>query len=219
MKCLICEGTGEIHEIEQRHYGYCSGCQFWWLSPSQRLSFAEEQSRYLLHEYSYSDKGYREFVGSLLKAIARDHPNAAFGLDYGCGREPVLLTWLQERGYKMKGYDAFFFPIRPTQKREFDFVVCCETVEHFHKPVEEFHYIGELIGQTGILYVQTQLWNPQMDFSKWYYRRDPTHVCFYSIRTMEILAQEIGMEFIDRPGPQVIRFKRSSHTHTDTFNF
>eukprot|EP01107_Rhizomastix_libera_P007396 TRINITY_DN2205_c0_g1_i2.p1 TRINITY_DN2205_c0_g1~~TRINITY_DN2205_c0_g1_i2.p1 ORF type:complete len:114 (-),score=12.08 TRINITY_DN2205_c0_g1_i2:96-437(-) len=88
-------------------------------------------------------------------------------------------------------YDPYFFPNRDVLTRTYDFITLTEVAEHFYHPYEEFSFLGSLLSSGGILVVMTSfLPNTKgFDFADWYYRRDPTHVVFYTEKTMKDIAK------------------------------
>ena len=73
---------------------------------------------------------------------------------------------------------------------QYDFITCTEAAEHFYDPGKEFQLLANLLRPKGWLGLMTKLYSDEIDFTSWYYRRDPTHVCFYQRETMAWLAQK-----------------------------
>jgi hypothetical protein len=63
---------------------------------------------------------------------------------------------------------------------KYDYIACCEVVEHFYDPFREFKKLKDLLNPGGKLYCMTELYDQNTDFRAWYYKNDPTHVFFYS---------------------------------------
>ncbi len=192
MNCPICREISISEFVDGVEYGFCGQCEHWWLLPEFRLSPEQERSRYLLHEYIDSDEGYRKFVTPLMQWVDRHIEKGELGLDYGCGRVPVLKNWLSEMGYEMRAYDPFFAKDSSCLALKYRFIVCCEVVEHAYDPLLLFKELHSHLIPGGSLVVQTHFWNNAIDFSSWYYRRDPTHVSFYSQTAMNKIAELAG---------------------------
>jgi hypothetical protein len=47
-----------------------------------------------------------------------------------------------------------------------------------------------MLEDNGILAIMTSFLSNIEDFENWYYRRDPTHVVFYSEKTFEVIADQ-----------------------------
>ena len=156
------------------------------------LNPLEERKRYLLHENDPDDEGYRAWLSNLLDEITTILAPGAEGLDYGCGDPPVLVMMLRERGFRAEGWDLYFSPDCAPLDREYDFVTCSETAEHFRRPLLEFERFDRLLRPGGILGIMTQMLDDWDDFDTWHYRFYSTHICYYSPRTMRWLAKRFG---------------------------
>ena len=75
---------------------------------------------------------------------------------------------------------------------QLDYIVCSETAEHFYDPHKEFTLLSSLLKTGGTLAVMTFRPNEKTDWSKWWYRTDPTHVNFYKDATFTYMAQNYG---------------------------
>ena len=206
--CPLCNGTEPRHlQIpEPSIYFACPACDLHFLHPDQRLSADKERSRYLLHENSLTDIGYQIFVKPLFDEIVRHFPRTSIGLDFGSGHSPVLAELLKQRGYSIQLYDPFFCPNPGALDHKYDFVVACEVAEHFFEPASEFIRLRRLVKDGGSLFLMTLLVEPQkQDFTSWYYRKDPTHVVFYSANTIRWIAQRFGFSQFEIVNRRVVR--------------
>ena len=129
----------------------------------------------------------------------------ARGLDFGCGPAPVLASLLTNAGYPCAAYDPLFAPDAALLDERYDFVACSEVVEHVHDPAGVFARFGRLLGRGGLLGVMTRFHDIDTPFATWWYRRDPTHVCFYAEATMRWIAAGRGWE-VSFPRPDVALF-------------
>ncbi len=154
----------------------------------------EERKRYLLHENDPGAPGYRAFLMSFVNRLAPLLAPGAEGLDYGSGPVPALVGLLAEAGFRVTGYDPFFQPDAGALARKYDFITCVETAEHFHRPGEEFARLASLMRAGARLGVKTLRLDDWREFARWHYHRDPTHVAFYSEKTMRHLAARFGWE-------------------------
>ena len=173
-------------------YRTCPDCEAVFLRPELFLSPEEERERYLLHENAPDDPGYREFLSRLAGPLLKRLPAGQEGLDYGCGPGPALARLIEEAGHRVRLYDPFFHRDPAVLEREYDFITCTETAEHFHAPAEEFARLDALLKLGGLLGVMTAFRPAEQDFSSWHYRRDPTHVVFYRETTFHRLADRFG---------------------------
>ena len=179
-------------EVESTQYGHCVDCDLISLDPSRRPLPLDEVMRYTMHHNTGDDEGYRRFLGRLAGPVRARLTAGAEGLDYGCGPWPVLAEMLTEAGHPTAAYDPVFHPHQELLLSRYDFVVCSEVVEHFHDPARDFASMGRLVTGRGLLGVMTRFHRPDIPFATWWYRRDRTHVCFYSERTMRWIAARHG---------------------------
>lgn len=191
MKCILC-GGGEtaVFFTEPKlglNYYRCAGCDLRFLDPVRRLAPETEKGRYETHENSVEDLRYQAFQMPMIDLIEK-HPGAKHVLDFGCGAGPVIRHLLEPKGFAVALYDPFFYPDKTVLDQTYDFVAASEVAEHLYDPAAEFALLRSLIKPGGRLGVMTVQPDEQTDFATWYYRRDPTHVSFYSRRTLSWIA-------------------------------
>ena len=112
------------------------------------------------------------------------------GLDYGCGHGPVLAQMLKLDGLKVDLYDPFFYPNKEIFNKKYNFITCTEVVEHFFDPYKQFNNLDKLLKKNAWLAIMTTFYQQNIAFKNWYYRRDPTHVIFYSEETFRFIANK-----------------------------
>lgn len=174
-------------------YFRCPCCELTFLHPQQLPAPDAERAHYDLHENDPDDPGYRSFLDRLAAPLCERLNRGSEGLDFGCGPGPALARMLAERGHHMTIYDPLFAPDTSVLDRQYDFVTCTEVVEHFHQPAKEFALLFSLIRPGGVLAIMTSMLHDGIDFQRWHYRRDPTHVCFYRQQTFFWLARHHGL--------------------------
>lgn len=163
---------------------YCSSC-FSISQEAQNLSEEEEIKHYLNHKNDIYDIDYQNFVSPIVNEVLKNHTKNEKGLDFGSGKNSVIKKMLADKGFSQEIYDLYFAQNKAVLPVKYDFVTCCEVVEHFKNPFEEFSLLKNLLKPNGSLYIMTELYIEGTDFNKWYYKNDPTHVFFYSERTFE----------------------------------
>jgi hypothetical protein len=191
LNCPLCLQEGITPSLVENRYAECPCCALRFLSPEFHLNESEEKERYLLHTDDVNDKGYEQYLWSLYEAISQRLTIPSQGLDYGCGRASVLGRMLEEKGHSLTLYDPFFKPNTNALKRNYDFVFATEVIEHFFHPALEFQRLRALTKPGGFLGIMTRLCDGE-DFENWFYRRDPTHVSFFSQRTFNWIAKNLG---------------------------
>lgn len=210
MKCPLCLTDNTItltFSDGSQRYCHCCQCDFRFLKPQYFLTAEAEKSRYLLHENDVHDPSYQKFVSPLIEEIQSLFPNSAQGLDFGAGTGPILYETLKAKGYKMNLYDPFFWPQNESLKERYDFIVASEVVEHFYDPAKEFGLLRSLLSSGGVLAIMTLIVSSDLDFENWFYRRDPTHVSFYSEKTLMWLARQCDFSECRVSNPRVAVFR------------
>jgi len=157
--------------------------------PASLPDALSEWRHYQTHDNRAADPGYRRFLSQLARPLAARLTAGARGLDYGAGADSALPGLLAGTGLELRPWDPLYHPDRTALAQRYDFITCTEAAEHFHHPRREFDRIAALLRPGAWLGLMTELWLEQGRFSDWYYRRDPTHVCFYTPRTLEWLAE------------------------------
>ncbi|GJL79558.1 MAG: hypothetical protein NPINA01_25470 [Nitrospinaceae bacterium] len=186
---------------DKREYWVCSVCRLIFVPENHFLPEKEEVEHYLKHENSLENQGYVQMFQEKIQVIQNICPNIHSVLDYGCGYEPVLKTLLIREGCEVEGYDPHFFPDADLSK-PFDLIISTETFEHFQHPGKEIRSLIPLLNPGGYLAVMTRLVpkknNPPSleSFDNWYYKRDPTHIAFYSSETFAWMAHTFGMQIV-----------------------
>lgn len=175
------------------------------LHQSQLPDAVAEEARYRLHNNDVNDKDYQNFVSPITGAIKACFPPTSAGLDYGCGPGPVAAVQLRMAGYSVQLYDPFFENHPLALEQTYDFIICCEVMEHFHEPGGQFELLYRLLNPGGNLYCKTSLLPRDISFGDWYYRNDPTHVFFYTPETLEWIKENFGFKDL-RIAPKLITF-------------
>jgi len=200
MNCLLCDSsrTKKINiDLEDKYYFNCCECELIFLSPEFRLTSEEEKKRYEEHNNDVNDKRYQLFVSPLVEEIKKKYLPSSLGLDFGAGTGPVIAYLLNKEGYKVNLYDPFFHNEKEVLNEKYDYIVSCEVIEHFFFPKLEFIKFRELLNNRGTLFLNTQIYSIDNDFNSWWYRKDPTHVTFYTQRTIEWIKNKFNFENLE----------------------
>lgn len=184
-KCPLCDNQGILFFQDDKHTFYeCTNCKGIFRDHQQLLDLNAERERYLTHISNINDSGYYKFVSPIIKEVKTHFSKGISGLDYGCGHTPVLSEHLKREHYKMAIYDPVFFKEASVLKKKYEFIVCCEVMEHFYDPFFEFKQLYELLRPNGKLICKTHLYENKIAFDKWYYKNDPSHVFIYQVKTL-----------------------------------
>lgn len=211
--CKICgSGTREIiHEKTAVRYHCCPVCEFISMDESFLLTAEEEKRRYDAHENSLEDPSYVEYFRRFIDAAIRDNcRSGGRGLDFGSGPSPVLATLLErDYGFVMDIHDPFYAPGKPFLGKTYDLVTCTEVVEHLRDPMGYFRVFEGLLEEDGLLAIMTSF-HPKDDevFLNWHYRRDASHISFYTLKTMQRIALEVGLRIVYTDGERYTAFRK-----------
>lgn len=215
MTCPLCGSpSARFAAGEDRSYRHCPCCGLIFVPRAFFISREEEVRRYLEHNNSLDNAGYVAMFEKKIALLDTACPRAATVLDYGCGYEPVLKILLERRGYRADVYDENFFPGNPPRPA-YDLVISTETFEHFKTPAKEIEKILSLLAPAGHLAVMTRFYPANADgplredFERWYYKRDPTHIVFYSAKTFSWMARHFGLGIVYNNGEDFVVLQKS----------
>ena len=189
-RCPLCQHIGT--PFEDGAFLQCPECLGLFRPPDAWPSAHEEKARYEEHNNDVHDKRYQTFVSPIVDAVRHHHGPQDAGLDFGSGTAPVIAHVLGQEGYNVACYDPFFAPYPALLDKTYDYIVCCEVIEHFHDPAAEFARLRRLLRSGGRLYCMTMLHDDGIDFQNWHYRRDPTHVFIYRRETLRWIGARYG---------------------------
>lgn len=191
LNCPLCNGESpHFGKFSRRDFFECSHCKSIFSDPSKHLDPEQEVARYLTHNNDVEDPGYRTFVSPIVEHVLSKYTSQHIGLDFGAGSGPVISKMLNEKGYSIDQYDPFFFNNVEVFYKNYDYIICCEVIEHFYQPRKEFDQLRNMLNPGGELICMTDMYTDGIDFEKWYYKNDPTHVFFYNPKTVEIIQSE-----------------------------
>lgn len=198
MDCILCAAkTGKFWKSKKREFVRCTNCGGIQLLPEYYVAEDIEKQRYLSHNNDVEDPRYQEFVSPITSRVLSDFSVKNTGLDYGCGTGPVATTELEKEGFSIALYDPYFYPDKSVLKNTYDFIICCEVMEHFYDPAGEFRELSQSLNPGGKLYCKTSIYSEDLDFDNWYYKNDPTHVFFYTRKSLEWIRDNLGFSVLE----------------------
>jgi len=216
MNCPLCQNSAELFTTgENREYQLCDFCGLIFVPPQFHIEIESEIKRYQEHENSLDNEGYVAMFMKKVSLIKKHCPQIKNALDFGCGYEPVLKILLEREGLKTEAYDSIFFPGLPKSK-SFDLVISTETFEHLKNPFQDIKWATNHVAPSGFLAVMTHFYpleegKPSEEkFSKWYYKRDPTHIVFYSSKSFHWIADKMGLQIILNNQFDFVLFQKSA---------
>ena len=67
--------------------------------------------------------------------------------------------------------------------------------------------LNKILKKDGWLGIMTNFYDENIDFASWYYRKDPTHVAFYSKETFRNIASTMSWT-LEFPDNNIVLFKK-----------
>ncbi len=182
--CWLCNCDGVlIEEVFEPKYFQCPNCDLIFIDDDFILNQKQEKERYSIHNNSLDNLGYVKMLNNfIVEAVAPFTNKLDSGLEFGCGPGPVLSQLLSSMGIKMDIYDPYFFNDKSFESKKYDLITSTEVLEHVRNPKEVLDVLVSILNKNGILSIMT-LFHDNCDFKTWWYRRDSTHICFYSSKT------------------------------------
>lgn len=217
MDCILCHSaeaaTFKVEKKPERSYFHCMHCDLIFLNPAERLNVDQEKARYDLHT-TEDMQGHQAFLAPLVNDVKEMLTTAGVDLtqvqllDYGSGPTAFLSVLFEHQGIHATNYDIFYRPVQEALRRNYNVITSTEVWEHFFHPYEEINQLVHLLKANGLLAIMTSGHKGEAAFHDWYYRRDSTHVSFYSDKTMKWIAQKWGLTLIKAQSPYWI-FKKT----------
>ncbi len=207
-QCLLCHSQGLRAWVigkKGRSYWVCPFCQFVSLNAQHRLLPELEKKRYLQHNNDIHSPDYLSYVQSNLQKIeelslrflkaAKGGNENIHVLDFGCGRDPVLSRALETLGYPVTLYDYYFFNDNGYSDKSYDLILLIEVIEHLADPLAKMLELRRLLRPGGRILIRTEPLTFDEDFFKcWWYPGDKTHISFFSVYSMQVLASAIDLK-------------------------
>lgn len=199
MLCPLCNSRAYAFlPTKQRAFYRCEHCDLVFADPTSHLPLSAEQDIYDLHQNDPSDSGYRQFLMRLVEPLVQylgrsaTHYQDQFTevLDFGCGPGPAMGELLEPYGLSVCNYDPIYQPNDALLQKQFDVITCTEVVEHFNQPLDSWQQLFDCLSAKGTLGVMTSLFTRDTPaaFNAWQYKNDPTHVSFYTPKTIAWLS-------------------------------
>lgn len=203
--CPLCNHSSRFFfRSKKRHYFRCQNCSGIFMAGNLLPDKTDEKKRYEEHNNDVENPGYQNFVRPLVNSILNDFTATSAGLDFGSGTGPVVAKLLRDQGFSVKLYDPFFHDRPKVLQEKYDYIACCEVMEHFHRPAKEFKLLKKLLLTNGKLYCMTDLYDESIDFKTWYYKDDLTHVFIYHRRTIDWIKNNFNFSGVKIEGRLIV---------------
>ena len=210
MHCPLClkEKNEPYYHNKVRSYQRCLVCDLVFVPSNYFLSENDEKARYNLHQNNSNDDGYKQFLSQLLTPMLSHLKSGDEGLDFGSGPEPALAELFRSHQFHVTLYDPFFANTPQVLNRQYNFITASEVIEHLYNPAVVFEQLSQMLNTGGVLGVMTKTQVPKPNFPGWWYKNDPTHVCFYSEATFAWIQQKWKLNIEYRKGDVTIFSKQ-----------
>ncbi len=203
--CPLCDSASTVfYQFGKQLYHQCSNCYGIFTDKELRPDKKTEILRYQKHQNDIEDDGYQKFVMPITSTIMRDFIASHKGLDFGAGTGPVISKILKDNDFQIELYDPFFHNYPNLLKDQYNYIACCEVIEHFHNPKKEFKLLKKLLLKNGKLYCMTNIYNESIDFHNWDYISDKTHVFFYHKETIHWIMEKFGFSDVTINGRLIV---------------
>lgn len=213
MNCKICNSsvTSMFDERNKWEFFHCKSCEFIFKNQKDYVDSDKELSQYNNHNNTMESPGYvnmfEKFIDATFEPYIDDITNV---LEFGSGPGPVLSELLRQRRLTVDIYDKYFSPKKVYEGKEYDLITSTEVIEHIDNPLEVFEVFSKHIKKGGYLALMTQFHkNEEEHFKKWWYKNDPTHICFFRPNTFEVLAEMSGFEVLKHDSIKSVLLKKS----------
>ena len=212
-QCLICNGnTHSIYdkEIKVTHH-VCDACGYTFKDPNDHPTRENEHALYKNHQNTMENTGYVNMFERFLAATVDPHISEGKALDFGSGPGPVLYELLKRRGFDAAHYDPYFNPDETVFDDTYTLITSTEVFEHLSDPVMEFGRLASMLKPGGYLVVMSSL-RPKEDdaFLSWWYRRDQTHIGFFTEKAFDVLCNKTNLSFVYTNHKNYFLFKKES---------
>ncbi len=206
MNCNVCNTLVESFEDTQlkKIFFHCPFCELIFLDKKFHISITNEKNQYDQHNNSLENEGYvKMFEDFLNYTLENLHVKSV--LDFGSGPTPVLAELLKRRGLHVEHFDKFYQPKKVYENKKYDLITSTEVFEHLDEPKQILKMLSKHLNPNGVISLMTLFHtNKQADFLKWWYRRDPTHIAFFTPKNIEIMANECGLKVLKHDKRRVI---------------
>lgn len=210
--CKICSGETVtiVDEKFDNTYYRCLSCEYIFIEDMDLISHEEERDEYDRHENSIENEGYVNMFKDFLDKGLVPFVQSGYGLDFGSGPEPVLTQVIhRDYAYEMDHYDLHYQPERVFEDKVYDFIVSTEVFEHLPEAKKTMEMLTKHLRHGGILTLMTLFHEKDnAKFLKWWYRRDITHIGFFTVKTFEVLAELLGYEVLWTDNKRVITLRK-----------
>ncbi len=211
-QCKICQSDTTVMGDSKKKLSYyrCISCGFIYLDDKFIVDNEREKEKYDLHNNSFESIGYVEMFEKFIeKAVEPYTQNIKTVLEFGCGSGPVLAELLRDRSMEVDLYDLYFYPEKVYEGKKYDLITSTEVFEHLKEPLKILKMLTEHTAENGYIILMTKF--PPADdktFLAWWYRRDVTHISFFTPRSFEVMAEKVGLNVLETMDNNIVVFQK-----------
>lgn len=211
-RCKICQASSNvIHDSKKELIYYrCSACGFVFLDDVFMVDEVREKKQYDQHHNGLENEGYVQMFEAFIDvSVAPYLENIETALEFGSGPGPVLSTLLERRGLAVDIYDVYYAPQKVYEGKKYDLITSTEVFEHLQKPLDVLALLAKHTSSYGYIVLMTKF-PPKEDeaFLAWWYRRDPTHISFFTPQSFEIMAEKVGLKVLKTIKDNIVVFQK-----------
>ncbi|HIP52079.1 MAG TPA: class I SAM-dependent methyltransferase [Campylobacterales bacterium] len=210
--CKICQASTSLIKDSKKELIYyrCSICGFVFLDDRYIVNEIEEKKKYDQHNNSLENEGYVQMFEDFIDlSIEPYRKHIQRVLEFGSGPEPVLAELLKRRNLEVDIYDLYYSPKKVYENKSYDLITSTEVFEHLSKPLEVLELLVEHTNKNGYIALMTKF-PPKDDkeFLAWWYRRDPTHISFFTPESFEVMAEKVGLRVLKTINKNIVVFQK-----------
>ena len=170
----------------------------------------KRKKKYDQHNNSLENEGYvqmfEDFIDLSIVPYIQDIQRA---LEFGSGPTPVFAKLLERRGLEVDIYDLYYAPKKVYEHKMYDLITSTEVFEHLQKPLEILELLVKHTNNNGYIVLMTKF-PPKDDkaFLAWWYRRDPTHISFFTPKSFEVMAKKVGLKVLKTINENIVVFQK-----------
>lgn len=211
-QCKVCQSDTTVMTERKKQYLYyrCVSCGFIYLDNKFMVDKEREKEKYNMHNNSFDSLGYvKMFEDFIEKAITPYTKNIGSALEFGCGSGPVLAELLKQKGLTVDKYDLYFYPKKVYEGKKYDLITSTEVFEHLKEPIKILEILAKHTRDNGYIILMTKF--PPADdkeFLDWWYRRDVTHISFFTPNSFEVMAEKVGLNVLRTIDKNIVIFQK-----------
>lgn len=204
--CPLCEYQKTKPAVT---YFFCPNCHLHYKKPEVQLTKEAEKLRYLEHNNDVSDKRYLNYLDGLFSHMPKNIEGPI--LDFGCGPSKGLEALIEKKelNFEVHSFDPFYFSEGLVNGLKYRSIYASECFEHFTNPAKTIEFIAGLQDFQSVLAIRTSLYSYSENgpLEDWWYFKDPTHISFYSEKTILWLSEKYNYQINSIQNPFVILIK------------